>query len=169
MTWYQPLVITLLSLAAISATLRDLRWRVTLRGAGPIRFGMTIQEARNALHDTGDSPSPEECDYWSPDNAPDSIHFLTEQGRVMRIDVLGSSVPTGSGARVGDSEDRIRSLYSGRIQVRPHAYTSGHYLVFVPHDPADTAYRIVFETDGKVVTRYRAGLRPTVEYIEGCS
>jgi hypothetical protein len=167
-TWFQR-VLGFLPLAAVAIAFQTPAWRVTLRSAGPIRFGMTIEEARKALHDSGDPPSSEECDYWSPDAAPDSVHFLTEGGRVMRIDVLGSSVPTGSGAHVGDPEDRIKSLYGDRLHVEPHPYTDGHNLVFVPRDPADTAYRIVFETNGKIVTRYRAGLRPTVEYIEGCS
>lgn len=29
--------------------------------------------------------------------------------------------------------------------------------------------RIIFKTDGKRVVKYRAGLRPQVEYVEGCS
>jgi len=114
---FQRLGLGLLPLTTLPIALLALTWRVTLRGAGPIRFGMTLQEARSALHDSGDPPSVEECDYWSPDAAPDSVHFLTEEGRVMRIDVLGSSVPTVSVARVGDSEDRIKSMYCDRLQV----------------------------------------------------
>ena len=34
---------------------------------------------------------------------------------------------------------------------------------------SDRNYRIVFETDGKRVLRFRAGKLPEVEYIEGCS
>ena len=35
--------------------------------------------------------------------------------------------------------------------------------------PADTTRRLVFETDGARVLRYRAGRRPEVEWVEGCS
>ena len=34
---------------------------------------------------------------------------------------------------------------------------------------ADSAYRLIFETDGQRVTEYRAGLLPAVEWVEGCS
>jgi len=159
----------LLSLTGVVAIDHQPVWRVRLRSAGPIQFGMAVQEARKALGDTSALPSLVECDYWSPNNVPDSIHFLTEHGRVMRIDVHGASVATASGARVGDSEARIKLLYANQIEVQPHAYTDGHYLVFVPRDLADTGYRVIFETNGAIVLRYRAGLRPTVEYIEGCS
>jgi hypothetical protein len=53
--------------------------------------------------------------------------------------------------------------------VTPHKYVSGaHYLTLVPTTPADTLRRIVFETDGRRVTRYRTGLLPYVANVEGC-
>jgi hypothetical protein len=36
-------------------------------------------------------------------------------------------------------------------------------------DPADSMLRIIFETDSGRVVRYRAGRRPPVDYVEGCS
>jgi hypothetical protein len=52
--------------------------------------------------------------------------------------------------------------------VEPHAYTGpeGHYVVVTT--PGDTTRQIVFETDGRLVTMYRAGRLPAVAYIEGC-
>lgn len=61
------------------------------------------------------------------------------------------------------------SLYPGQVTVQPHAYTDGHYLVVTPPAAADSSFRIVFETDGQKVLRYRSGLVPAVEYVEGCS
>jgi hypothetical protein len=145
-------------------------WRVSLRAAGPIRFGMPLREARRLLQDRAPrAPSSVDCDYWSPPNVPPGVSFLVEGGRVMRIDVDSATVPTASGARVGDSEARILELYGDRLQRRPHQYLEGSYLTYVPRDAADTNFRLVFETDGRRVTSYRAGRRPTVEYIEGCS
>jgi hypothetical protein len=54
-------------------------------------------------------------------------------------------------------------------EVEPHKYTDGPYLVLHPAAAAGSAYRIVFETDGRRVTRHRAGTRPQVEYVEGCA
>ncbi|HZF68866.1 MAG TPA: hypothetical protein VEZ47_12565, partial [Gemmatirosa sp.] len=88
-------------------------------------------------------------------------------GRIARVDVDTLPVATSVGARVGDDEARIDSLYAGRVTVRPHKYEAGRYLVVTP-DRADTTLAIVFETSGGRVTRYRAGRRPMVEYVEGC-
>jgi hypothetical protein len=78
-----------------------------------------------------------------------------------------SAVATDDGARVGDSEAAIDSLYGAGVQRRPHKYTDGRYLI-VP-SPRDSALRLVFETDGARVTRFRAGRLPQVEWVEGCS
>ena len=65
---------------------------------------------------------------------------------------------------------KIKSLYPGKIKVTPHTYVkNGHYLTFVPRDKTDQNYRVIFETDGQRVTRYRAGKLPEIGYIEGCS
>jgi hypothetical protein len=39
----------------------------------------------------------------------------------------------------------------------------------VPRDSADTAFGMIFETDGRVVTSYRSGEHAAVQLIEGCS
>ncbi len=88
---------------------------------------------------------------------------------VVRVDVDTAGVLTGEGAGVGDPEERVVTLYAGRVTVQPHKYTGpeGHYLVV--SIPPDTLLRIIFETDGRIVTRYRAGRRPAVDHVEGCS
>jgi hypothetical protein len=83
--------------------------------------------------------------------------------------VLHGTVPTSAGARIGDTEATIKKLYKGQVTVSPHKYTDGHYLTVVPKAPADSAFRIVFETDGTRVLQYRGGRRPQVEYVEGCA
>lgn len=41
--------------------------------------------------------------------------------------------------------------------------------MFIPRDEEDSNYRVIFETDGQKVVRYRAGKLPEVGYIEGCA
>jgi hypothetical protein len=80
--------------------------------------------------------------------------------------VRSGTIPTAAGARIGDTEARIKSLYEGRVTTTPHKYVKGgHYLTVTP---ADTSYRIVFETNGKKVTSFRSGRVPEVEQVEGC-
>ena len=94
---------------------------------------------------------------------------MVEGGSVARVEVdSGSAVPTAEGARVGDSEKRIRDLYGNRVTLSPHKYTDGHYLTVRSAAPSESSYRVVFETDGKRVLRFRAGRTPPVEYVEGC-
>lgn len=143
-------------------------WAVMLRGAGPIRFGMTVLDAATAagvpLTTGGDG-----CSYVAPSTAPPGLRFMIENDRVVRADVDSVGTLTDRGAAIGMTEAEIRRLYPESLVVMPHKYlTTGTYLIHVPGEPADSAYRILFELDSGRVVRYRAGLVPQVEYVEGC-
>jgi hypothetical protein len=147
-------------------------WTVDAMGIGPVRAGMTLNEARTAVSPgmTLPAPTEAECDFIRPVGGPPGIAFMVIEGMIARVDVRDSTIATADGARVGDPESRIRAMYGDRVVVQPHKYTDGRYLI-VPKGPGpDTLYRIVFETDSAGrVTEYRSGRMPEVEYIEGCS
>jgi len=145
-------------------------WRLSETGIGPVRVGMTLAEAAAVLPDAGaPHPETEECAYVGLSGLPAGVSLMTEGGRIVRVDVDDSSaVATTRGARVGWTEARVLALYPG-ARVEPHKYEDGHYLVAIPGAPADTLHRIVFETARGVVTRFRGGVVPAVEYVEGCS
>jgi hypothetical protein len=144
---------------------------VTEHGIGRLRAGMTIAEGTRvvpgllALAEGADTVG---CAYLEWHDGPVGVSVMIEGGRIARIDVDSATVATAAGARVGDREERIQNLYAGRVTVSPHKYTDGHVLTVVPADPADSAFRIVFETENGRVVRYRAGRRPPVEYVERC-
>jgi hypothetical protein len=144
-------------------------WAVTLRGAGPVRVGMTADEAMRALGTRYEPGADAECEEISSSNLPEGVWLMAVERRVVRVDVTQGTVATAEGARIGDPEARIVSLYGGRVEARPHKYTDGKYLVVSGTDPADRNHRLVFETDGEKVTRYRAGALPQVEWVEGCA
>ena len=107
-----------------------------------------------------------------------SVRMLLKRPSLTAVAIIAIALGIGAttakvfaaeGARVGDSEDAVRKLYGSRVSVTPHKYTNGHYLTVTPMAPSDSQYRIIFETDGKRVTRYRAGRLPQVAYVEGCS
>jgi hypothetical protein len=146
-------------------------WVVTPAGIGAVKFGWTVAELNAAL---GEQLKPTyevstECDYVRPASFPQGVSLMVIKDTVMRVDVDTTGVPTGAGAGVGDTEARVLSLYGDRIKVEPHKYTGpeGHYLVVSPLN--DPRFRIIFETDGKVVLSYRAGRVPAVEFVEGCA
>src|SRR5215212_3204380 len=141
-------------------------WEVTAAGIGTLRAGMSLDEAKIILHDNLAIPTKlQECDFVRTKTGPKGIMFMVEKGAIARVDVTSGSVATAEGAKIGDSEERIKSLYPGQVAVQPHKYTEGHYLVITPKGGGDN--RIVFDTDGKKVTRYRSGRMPAVQYVEG--
>lgn len=155
----------------------DTTWALRFDGAGPLRIGMTGDEARAALggdfsadgQAVGTVDGPQGCQYARSGRLPEGMMVMLEGGaRVVRVEVDSGNVATVEGARIGDSEARIQQTYANRVEVQPHKYTDGHYLVVRPAD-GDTTRLLVFETDGSRVLRFRAGQRPQVEYVEGCS
>lgn len=142
-------------------------WVVDFRSYGPIRFGMSFENARTAAVGRLESPTPSAaCQYVQISGGSEGVLLMVADGRVVRVDVLDPEVETREGARVGDSERRIRELYPRNLEVRPHKYTSGHYLIVTPAEGG--SHRLVFETDRVEVRRYRAGVLPEVEWVEGC-
>ena len=121
---------------------------------------MTADEIRPHVATLG---ALEECSYAKVPAAPGLLVMLVD-GKVVRLDVIEAGLATAAGAKVGDTEQRVRELYPD-LRVEPHKYTDGHYLV-VDSNPGR---RLVFETDGARVTRYRAGAVPQVDWVEGCS
>jgi hypothetical protein len=145
---------------------------VDLRGIGAVRVGMSVRQAERVIGQkikvVSDDRPGNTCGYASIPNQS-GIDFMVIDRNIARIDIRNPQVKTASGAKVGDSEQRIARLYGARLKVSPHKYTKGHYLTVVPQDTRDRNYRLIFETDGKKVTTYRVGKLPEVEYVEGCS
>ena len=146
-------------------------WTVTPTGIGPVRAEMTLAQASRQIGtELTLPPAAGRCTYVQRIAGLDSVMFMIVDGRIARVDVTGRRVATVEGARVGDAEARVRSLYGGRLEEQPHKYVeAGRYLVVRPPERADSAYRLVFETDGNTVTRYRSGRLPEVMWVEGCS
>ncbi|HLO85093.1 MAG TPA: hypothetical protein VK203_08800 [Nostocaceae cyanobacterium] len=146
--------------------------KLSINSLGGVTVGMTISQASKAAGiRLITQPFDPSCYYIKPQGQPKDVSFMmTGEGRIARIDIDNKSITTIRGAKIGDTEARIKSLYPGQIKVKQHEYLKdGHYLVFVPSDRADQNYRVVFETDGKRVIRMRSGKLPEVEYVEGCA
>lgn len=159
-----------------SSVPQDTAWTLRHDGIGPLRVGMTADEARAALGDFRlvdfDPTVPSDsmaCGSATSTRLPAGVTVMMEGARVVRVQVDSGAVATAEGARIGDTEARIQQLYPGRVAVGPHKYTDGHYLTVRPAEASDTTHLIVFETDGRVVLGFRGGQKPQVEYVEGCA
>jgi hypothetical protein len=141
-------------------------------GLGPVQIGMTLDEAvsMGLLNERPDIKPA--CDFVYPavgSGVPSDAGVMVVKGKIARIDVDTGAVTTEDGAKIGDTEDRVKGIYGDELEVRPHKFIEGgHYLV-VKGDSASAGKEIVFETDagGKVIM-FRAGRLPEVEWVEGC-
>lgn len=147
-------------------------WVVRPDGVGPVRVGTTLADASRAL---GEElrvayEVSEDCDHVRPSALPGDAWLMVVQDTVVRVEVRDTVLATAEGAMVGTAEADLLRLYAGRVRVTPHKYSGPewHYVI-ADAAPGDTTHAIVFETDGERVREYRAGRRPEVEWIEGCS
>jgi hypothetical protein len=161
------------SVAAKDTTAAGSTWPqvVTDSGVGALRIGMSEEEALVSMPGLRiEEPLPgSACAYARSPTLPNGVSVMFEDGTLARIDVDSSTAVTEAGARIGDPESRINAIYGGRVVKSPHKYTDGNYLTVVPGAGTSAETRIVFETNGRVVTRWRVGKLPEVEYVEGCS
>jgi hypothetical protein len=141
-------------------------------GLGQIQIGMNLDDAVNVgLLNENPTMKPT-CDFVFPAvgaGIPDGVSVMVVQGKVARIDIDTGSVTTEDGAKIGDTEDAIRTMYDGDVQIEPHKFISGGHYMVVAGDSTSLGKAIVFETDGQRVTSFRAGRLPEVKWVEGCT
>lgn len=142
--------------------------KVTTVGIDAVIFGMTLTEAAEAQGTVFEpvDQATGSCYVVQPFNGPEGITLTVVDGRVERIDITTDLLTTRSGAGVGRTVEELRDLFGGQLfeQVTP----TGATYQFVPLDENDQAYRLYFETEDGVVTRYRAGRVPVVNPIAPC-
>jgi hypothetical protein len=141
-------------------------------GIGPIQIGMNLSDAVNmGLLNDNPTRNPK-CDWVYPAvgaGIPDGVNVMVVSGKIARIDVDTGAVTTEDGVKIGDSEDRVKSVYGDDLKVEPHKYIEGGHYMTVLGDSASAGKALVFETDGKHVTAFRGGRLPEVKWVEGCS
>lgn len=140
---------------------------------GPVKIGMTLAQLQAAIGPLGDTTKlNRDCDIVSaadPFRLPPGVSITEVNGKVARIDIENDSIATDKGVRVGDTESKVKQLYGPGVIVEPHKYIDGHYLEIRSGTDSSTATGIVFETDGKKVTTFRAGFWDPVRLVEGCA
>ena len=147
---------------------------LTTVGLDKVHFGMTLEDAEKAagtkLVPVDPSAKKPACFVAKPERGPDGLTYIVSDGRVEQVAITAPKINTRSGAHVGSTEADVQKLYPSQIDIqnRPDALP-GHALVFVPKDEADAKYRVVFLTDGTVVTEMRGGRAALVTSPTPCS
>lgn len=138
---------------------------------GPVVIGMTPEVAsaklsmplvpEGSLDEDGQA-----CHYVYPSGDYQDIGFMVEYGYITRIDVRSNKISTMNNIRIGDSEEKVKKAFPGKVleEVHPYIGKEGKYLI-VETKPD---YAFIFETDRGKITRFRSGKLSSVRYIEGC-
>lgn len=151
-------------LAATTSIAAD-RLVLSDKSYGLVTFGGKLKTIENnvgekAKGETGDKG----CDFVTFKKYPE-IKFMVEDGIVTRADALSPQIQNKLQIRIGTSLEEVKRRYPA-VEVKPHKYDdTGHYLIFKSKDKKRA---ILFEEGGGKVTDTRAGVEPSVEYVEGC-
>ena len=135
-------------------------------GYGPIKFGARLEDIEKAIGPRLDPGRPLDpgCGYVRFGTLP-GVRFMAEGGIITRADAE-AGVPNALNIEVGASLDDIRKARP-EARIAPHKYDpEGHYVTF---SSPDSHAAIVMEESAGVITAIRAGLQPSVAYVEGCS
>ncbi|WP_266170428.1 lectin [Dyella subtropica] len=143
----------------------------TYEGYGDMRFDMDESTFRKAWGGDlkGQSPAAgSTCTYLYPTwvKAPAEIGFMFEGGKFVRYDVTTTKETAPGGGMVGMEKARLLSLYAGKTQEQPDKYVPGASTLRVAGDDHGV---LLFEigTEGKV-NKWRVGIPPQIDYVEGC-
>lgn len=136
---------------------------VSLSGLGDLRLGQPVSE-NTSFNDAWDNYGDGSCVILKSKRY-EGVSAITSGGVVRRITVYGEENPIGlaEGIRIGSTKAELLQAFPALIET-PHIYTAGSYLTEPGNGP-----RRMFETDndGKV-TDIHVGLRPELEFVEGC-
>lgn len=150
-------------------------WEVSLRAVGPIQIGMTVAEAAAAggydlIEAEHQDPS---CAFYTHDPATgldQELRFMVRANRIVRIDIDGDRLKTISGVGNGSTKGDLTSTYgNGVIVSASHTGNAADsYVTYIPFDAGDANFRIRFETTDDIVTTFRIGQVPEVEWVDRC-
>ena len=137
---------------------------LALEGFGGLTIGEAVPEGSDfALRG---AQASDVCLLYSATEYP-GVYAIVEQGQVRRITVArDSTVRLVEGIGVGSTEEEVRAAFPGFV-ASPHQYVEapGKYLQQPGSDPR---LRFEIDTDGKVSAMH-VGMKPQLEYVEGCS
>ncbi|HAG81912.1 MAG TPA: hypothetical protein DCL61_12285 [Cyanobacteria bacterium UBA12227] len=149
--------------------------KLAINGIGPIRVGMTLEEAEKAARTKliripyPDNKSAN-CFYVEPEDGLKGLSFKVVNDQIVLVEINGDNpgITTVSGAKIGDKQEQIESLYPEHLEVRYTLPGDNTLLTFVPKDESEQQYRMEFTIYDTLVTRILAGKRSEVEDPTQC-
>lgn len=164
--------------AGPALTAEKMDWRIHARGLGRMTVGMTLTQARQLpgiqLEELGPPPVPATyCTYFRARLDGQEFRVRVMRDRVDRVEVSSQGFRTLSGIGVGDSIDRVKAAYRGRIAVEPHHYLWDRgdvLMVLGPYTISGDAYGVAFvASPARGVTEIWAARYANIRESEGCT
>ncbi len=143
--------------------------RLRVDGVGPVRIGMTLDQARAASGLAMVHGEAGVCVDYQTDGPPAGLSFSAVEGS-QRLDFVGVSEPsiaTVSGIRVGSTLAEVRRTYGDRLT--GSVQDGWGRLVFHADDPSLDHVALVFHFGDGKVGGMLSGLRSVVERDEICA
>lgn len=141
------------------------QWTLSAAGLGAVVVGDRVEDANRAVGGALGDPARLDpyCEFVPLAAPAETALVMVARGLVARVDVTTPGIRTAEGAGIGDTEDRLKTRYRGRVRVlSDRRFNDGHLLVVTPAGEAER--RLIFETRNSMVTRVRAGRLPEVEW-----
>ena len=142
-------------------------------GYGQLRWGMSPEELQAAFQ-PGTLSRPagvgtdDTCHYLIPGDKAGDVRLMVEEGRFVRAEFLTPASTAPGGGQVGWTAAQVRAAYGDALQETPHKYEDGALYLRLKAPEGDGV--LLFETDATgTVTRWRLGVAPQVDYVEGCA
>jgi hypothetical protein len=137
---------------------------LTRTGYGVVHFGERLSVAQAHMHAVAMPVDDNaQCGYVKFVKYP-GILFMVENGIVTRAESR-HWIRNAAGVKFGETVEQVRRKHPD-IVVTPHKYDDdGNYLRY---PTADGKFAIIFEASKGKVNLVRAGVRPSVDYVEGC-
>jgi hypothetical protein len=92
------------------------------------------------------------------------VSFLVEQSKIGRVDFLEEGPKSADGFGVGSDAAKMRARYGAALKEQPNKYEPEVTDLVVDAPPG----RQVFEVQDGKVRAWRAGVPPTIDYVERC-
>ncbi len=151
-------------LSAVPSVAAD-RPVLTEKSYGPVTFGSNLKKIEKRIGEKAKGETDDKgCDFVNFEKFP-GIKFMIEDGIVTRADAVSPDIMNKLEIKKGTSLEEVQRRYPA-VEIKPHKYDpSGHYLIFKSKNGKRA---LLFEEGDGKVTDTRAGIEPSVEYVEGC-
>lgn len=114
--------------------------------------------------DASAQPDPNACFELFPTEPVQGVTFLVEMAKIGRVDIMSEAPRTADGFGVSTSADDIKARFGAALAEAPNKYEPEVKELSV----TDGGTKYVFEIQDGKVRAWRAGVLPTIDYVEHC-